>query len=315
MTTTRMFLCAAGAAAIAWALPAMADVKAGVDAWSAGDYEAAVSEWRGPAASGDPDAQFNLAQAYRLGRGVAADAREAEALYARAAAHGHLKAADNYGLMLFQGGKREEAMPYVIAAADRGDPRAQYLMGIAHFNGDLAARDWERAYALVTLANAAGLPQAAAAIRQMDSHIPREQREMAQQLAQVMKQNSDALRAAKLAAVDLGFDAAEPAPANLAAVSPAPARTVPAAVPPKAAATKPASGPWKVQLGAFAVDGNAQKLWQKLASRSELQGRQRLLVPSGRVTTLLAGGYASRSDASDACASLKRTGQDCLVTR
>ena len=68
--------------------PALADVKAGVDAWSAGDYATAVREWSGPAQAGDADAQFNLAQAYRLGRGVDADKAQAEALYAAAAAQG-----------------------------------------------------------------------------------------------------------------------------------------------------------------------------------------------------------------------------------
>src|SRR3546814_7495628 len=43
--------------------PALADVKAGVDAWSAGNYEAAVNEWKPLAAAGDPDATFNLPQA------------------------------------------------------------------------------------------------------------------------------------------------------------------------------------------------------------------------------------------------------------
>ncbi len=140
--------------------PALADVKTGVDAWSRGDYVGAVAEWRGPAAQGDPDAQFNLAQAYRLGRGVEANEKQAELFYAKAAAQGHLKASDNLGLLMFQDGRRQEAMPYVRDASDRGDPRAQYLLGIAHFNGDLVEKDWVRAYALLTLANSAGLPQA-----------------------------------------------------------------------------------------------------------------------------------------------------------
>ena len=143
---------------------ALADVNDGVAAWERGDYETAVAEWRGPAGQGDADAQFNLGQAYRLGRGVEQNTRQAEVYYAKAAAQGHLKAADNLGLLLFQNGRREEAMPYVVDAAERGDPRAQYLLGIAHFNGDLVARDWVRAYALITLANAAGLPQAASAM-------------------------------------------------------------------------------------------------------------------------------------------------------
>ena len=56
-----------------FAAPARADVKAGVDAWQAGNYPAAVAEWRPLAIAGDADAQFNLGQAYKLGRGVPAD--------------------------------------------------------------------------------------------------------------------------------------------------------------------------------------------------------------------------------------------------
>jgi cell division septation protein DedD len=92
-----------------------------------------------------------------------------------------------------------------------------------------------------------------------------------------------------------------------------------AAARPQASAPRPAaqgaSGPWKVQLGAFAVSGNAEKLWSRLSGRSELAGRDRLLVPAGRVTKLLAGGYPSRAAADTACGSLKRSGHECLVTR
>jgi len=62
------------------AAPVLADVKTGVDAWSEGDFTRAVAEWEAPAAAGDADALFNLAQAYRLGRGVAADTARARAL-------------------------------------------------------------------------------------------------------------------------------------------------------------------------------------------------------------------------------------------
>ena len=97
-------------AATAFSASAQGDVKAGVDAWTDGDFANAVREWAEPAAQGDPDAQFNMAQAYRLGRGVDADLVQAEALYAKAAAQGHVKAADNYGLLLFQRGAHEEAL-------------------------------------------------------------------------------------------------------------------------------------------------------------------------------------------------------------
>ena len=376
------------------AVPALADVKTGVDAWTRGDYAAAVREWRDPAAKGDPDAQFNMAQAYRLGRGVEPNQKQAEVLYAKAAAQGHIKAADNYGLLLFQDGRRDEAMPYVTAAAERGDPRAQYLLGIAHFNGDLIAKDWVKAYALLTLANGAALPQAAPALQQMDTFIPLAQREQAQALAQQIKRDTDARRSQQLAAVDLalagdgapstaqvasapaeptlpprgaaripqpiasvavspsiaaaqaaiaeaervtgtespataGADFARPAappppavaqPVRTAraepAASPPPRVAAPALAPaPSPAPANSATGPWKVQLGAFGVKSNADKLWARLASNPALAGKEKLMIPSGKVTRLLAGGYASQGAAQTACSSLKRAGQDCIVTR
>lgn len=364
----------AAAAALFAAGPALADVKRGVDAWSQGNYALAVREWEGPAAAGDPDAMFNLGQAYRLGRGVPVDQRRAETLYARAAAAGHVKAADTYGLMLFQDGRREAALPYVAAAAARGDPRSQYLLGIAHFNGDIVPRDWVRAYALLTRANAQGLPQAGPALAQMDEHIPLAQRQQAAALAVQMQREADIELARTLAADELSVGVAAavqpvpavtapatPRPAPTSAVSPsvaaaraavaeagratgtenpadagasfargpgqsAPAQAVasrpqaPAARPParaaaSAAAAPQSSGPWRVQLGAFAVSGNAEKLWSRLSGRSELAGRERLLVPAGRVTKLLAAGYPTQAAADAACRSLKQSGQDCLVTR
>ena len=68
---------AAAAATIALSSPALADVKAGVDAWERGEFAKAVEEWRDPAAKGDADAQFNLGQAYKLGRGVPMDLKQA----------------------------------------------------------------------------------------------------------------------------------------------------------------------------------------------------------------------------------------------
>ena len=74
----RSRLATLGLIATLWATPVLADVRAGVDAWSRGDYAAAVKEWRQPAINGDADAQFNLGQAYKLGRGVPVDLKAAE---------------------------------------------------------------------------------------------------------------------------------------------------------------------------------------------------------------------------------------------
>ncbi len=156
--------------------PAMADVKEGVDAWQRGDYQAAVAAWRPEALAGDADAQFNLGQAYKLGRGVPTDLAQAESWYRRAAKQGHLQAEDNLGLVLFTANRRKEAMSYITRSAERGEPRAQYVLGTALFNGDLAPQDWPRAYALTKRASDAGLAIASARLSQLDGLIPLDQR-------------------------------------------------------------------------------------------------------------------------------------------
>ena len=310
-STLALRLSIGAAAAAFFAIPAAADVKTGVDAWSAGDYTAAVSEWQGPAQNGDADALFNLAQAYRLGRGVDADIARARELYAEAANRGHVKAADNYGLLLFQQGEQSSAMPFIQAAAERGDPRAQYVLGLAHFNADYASKDWVRAYALMTLANSAGLPQASTALGQMDEYVPLVQRQQAQSLARQLEEQAAQRRAAELAAVDLGT---QPAPIARP-VSAAPTRTAAISQPVPVSAPGPAlmTGSWRVQLGAFGVAGNADRLWSQLSSNSALSGARKALVPSGRVTRLQAVGFNSRADAQRACDTLKSQGQDCMV--
>jgi uncharacterized protein len=152
--------------------PVYADVKAGVDAWAKGDYAAAINQWRPMAIKGDADAQFNLAQAYRFGRGVTMDMKQAEDWYRRAATQGHLQAEDNLGLIMFQNGDRQGAMRYIERSANRGEPRAQYVLGTALFNGDFLAKDYVRAYALMTRASASGLSRASSSLAQMDRFIP-----------------------------------------------------------------------------------------------------------------------------------------------
>lgn len=364
----RASVCLLALVAATPASPALADVKQGVDAWSTGDYVRAVKEWQGPAQAGDPDAMFNLAQAYKLGRGVPRDLSRAEFLYEQAAAKGHLGASDNYGLILFQKGERAKAMPYIVAASDRGDPRAQYLLGLAYFNGDQVPRDWVRAYALVSLAQQAGLEQAKGALAQMDQHVPLADRQRSVPLAAELAARAEQTRERQIATADLGGtpalsvapDAGAPtiasaqdavAQASRVANGSSPAQagadytrtpqtatirtqppkptgavpTVAAAIdqqPSRTASSSPAStaaparsGPWRVQLGAFGVAGNAEKLWQKVKDRPELAGHTRLLTPAGRLTKLQAGGFASSGDAEAACARLKAGGFTCLPTR
>ncbi|NLR71618.1 hypothetical protein HGI47_12120 [Novosphingobium sp. ERN07] len=196
---------------------AWADVKAGVDAWSRGEHEAAVKEWLGPAAKGDADAQFNMGQAYKLGKGVPQDLKRAEAWYRKAAQSGHIKAADTLGLLLFQDNRKADALPFLQASAERGEPRAMYILGIAHFNGDGVGKDWVRAYALMSRSAATGLDQAKRGLATMDGMIPLEQRQMGVSLASDLELKAQAKRSQQFAAADLGVKAAPTAPIRASA--------------------------------------------------------------------------------------------------
>jgi uncharacterized protein len=326
---------AAFALAIAGA-PALADVKAGVDAWSRGEYEAAVKQWRDPALKGDADAQFNMGQAYKMGRGVKADLNVALDWYKRAAAQGHLQAADSYGHLLHYQGKIPESLPYLQASAERGDPRAQYLLGTELFNGVHIGKDWVRAYALMTRASSAGMAPASRSLAQMDQFIPLEQRQQATVLAGDMEQSAGRSRAAQVA----GFPINTTPPAKTTKPVTVPPSKIPPKVTPgfpqeyptkpaqpvKAAVTKPApiktapvraaaiDGAWRIQLGAFGEEANAQKLWISLESKiSDLAALQPYLKASGSVTRLQAGPFATRGSAEAMCGKVKAAGQACLV--
>jgi len=323
---------AAGAVLIL-AQPALADVKAGVDAWQQGDYAKAVAIWQPLAQSGDPDAQFNMGQAYKLGRGVKTDPSAAIDWYGKAARQGHARAEDNLGLLMFQQGDRAGALPYLQRAAERGEPRAQYIVGTALFNGDLTAKNWVRAYALMTRASESGLAQATASLRQMDKYIPQDQRDQAVAMARSIGQQNNSLAAdeprrpapvmreapAPVRSAQLPPSAssaprtAEPAP------RPAPAKTA-AAKPPEARPTaskpalpKPASGGWRVQIGAFSAEARARTLWTQLSAKvGGLSGYQPYIMTSGGVTRLQAGPLASSADATRLCSAIKAAGAECM---
>lgn len=242
-------------AAIAAASPALAGVKEGVEAWKNGDYPKAVAEWKGPAAAGDADAQFNLGQAYKLGRGVPTDPNAALDWYRKASASGHEQAQATLGLLLFQNGQREEAMTWLKKAADQGEPRAQYVVGTAYFNGDLLPKDWARAYALMTRAKAENIGAATTSLQQMDQIIPDQQRQAGLALAREMERTAQ-LRSSDVASpgmpltmrnsVTPGAVGQTSVPASQPAAPPPPAAAKPTPAPTiMADSTGAAPQPWK----------------------------------------------------------------------
>lgn len=313
------------AAASLMATPAFADVKAGVDAWAKGDFAMAVKEWRPAAISGNRDAQFNMGQAYKLGRGVQADLGQAEEWYRKAALQGHEKAEDNYGLMLFQNGKRKEALPWIEKSSMRGEPRAQYILGTALFNGDGLSKDWVRAYALMTRASSTGLGPASASLAQMDKYIPMDQRQKGLKLARELETSA---RSAQIAQAPMPEPYPAPMPArpvsrdvdippSIPAPDPAPVfRPDPAPVMPDEPAPAPvrSGGNWRIQFGAFSQQARAESLWNQLEGRyKSLAELQPYLVTNGRVTKLQAGDFASEAAASRACGPVRSGGQACIA--
>jgi hypothetical protein len=146
-------------------------VRQGVELWRAGDYTAAVAMWQPFAAAGDKDALFNMGQAHKLGRAVAKDPVLARDYYRRAAMQGHLPAQANLGILLFQAGEKPEAMKWLKAAADKNEMRAQYVLGVAAWNGDGVPRDLTLAYAYLARASAQGLPEATTALNTLTGVI------------------------------------------------------------------------------------------------------------------------------------------------
>jgi TPR repeat protein len=280
------------------ALPGQGTVKSGIDAWQRGDAAKAITIWRQLAEKGDSDAAFNLGQAYRLGRGVAADSGQAKKWFEVAAKADHLDAQVSLGLLLFDSGSRREGLAWLSRAAERGEARALLVVGTALFNGDDLPQDAVKGYAYVSRAAAQGLPPAKETLAEMDKVLPLSQRQrgvaMAQEAARTGKPAAKAQEAART-----GKPAAK-APAKITAKSKAEA---PATV--KGAATVAASarGVWRIQLGAFSSKANAQSLYTKLEGK--LGGAQAYYVPAGAVTRLQAGPFESRSTASAACAQLK----------
>jgi cell division septation protein DedD len=317
------------------AVPASAQtVKDGVDAWQRGDYDAAVRAWRPLAASGDGDAAFDLAQAYKLGRGVSPDLQQAKTYYGQAARAGHVQGAANYGLLLFQDGDRKNALPWIIKASDAGDPRAQYVYGTALFNGDLAPKDWPRAYALMTRAAAAGLPQATTSLAQMDQFIPIADRQKGLTIAsRLASRPVPPLGKALVTGGDSGTPHAAPVEVAAATPSPAPMTMPSRPTPPAASAThaaKPlpaprpqpapaavpvvkAGGAWMIQLGAFGSEPAARTAWNGFAAKSAaLRGLSPRYEKAGAVVRLRAAGLADRAAAGSACAAAKSAGAACF---
>jgi len=291
--------------------PGNPGVELGVSAWKRGDFAGAVSQWRPLADKGDADAQFNMGQAYKLGRGVPADLRIAQSWYQKAAAQGHELAQANYGLLLYEAGKRAESMSWIRKAAARGDARAQYVLGIELTNGDLVPRDFPRAYALMTRSAAQGLPAASNSLREMEKFIPAADRQRGLALAEQMKSNPALVGTPSAPAPRVAGSNVRAAPKAATPAAKPPVAV--AAATPKAAPAASAGGRWRAQLGAYGSQTAAAAQWAALAKRiGGMAGLRPSYEKAGALTRLRVGPLASRAQAEKLCASAKAAGQACF---
>ena len=285
------YLVAAVVAALLSAPVSAQSVKAGIEAWQRADYGGAVGIWRPLAEKGDADAQFNLGQAYRLGRGVPINLAMAKSWFERAAAKGHLDAETTLGLLLFQNGDQAEGLKWLKQAAEQGEPRAQLVYGTALYNGDGVTQDRMLGYAYVNRAAGQGLAPARDTLAQLDQLMPAADRRKALAMPAPRAARSKAAKPVRAAQT-------EP-PAPKAAAKPIvhkPANTVVAKPAPV-----PATGNWRIQLGAFSQRGAAEALYRRVSGKAALAGRSPVYVVAGNVIRLQVGPYPSRAAAEAAC--------------
>jgi tetratricopeptide (TPR) repeat protein len=263
----------------------------------AGSAEAArtVSTLRSAAQTGDAQAQFELGEAYRTGRGIAADPDMAILWYRRAAAKGHAQASDELGFLLFAKGERREAIAFIEKAAAHGDARAFYLLGTAHFNGDYVKRDWPLAYAQTSRAVEGGIVAANRNLDQMGRYLLAGDRAKAERILETLP------------------PIRRPAPPAAAPAAPAAAPSpAPPSPPPPPAASPPAVRPWSAQIGSYPSAARARAGWQVLTAKvARLRPLEQRILPGGRMVRLVAAGLASKAEAEALCRDLKRAGGDC----
>jgi uncharacterized protein len=325
-------LVAAMIAAAAAAPLSAQSVTAGIEAWQKSDYAGAVAIWRPLANRGDAAAQFNLGQAYRLGRGVQQDLVAAQDWFDRAARKGNVDAQAMLGMMLFQSGNQTGGLRWLRMAAEQREPHAMLIYGTALFNGDGVPRDPLLGYLFVTRAAETGLEQARLTLQRLDEIVPPEDREKALQLSlptpattappatkpekqaaqkpvKVASASMPAAKPAKVAKAEPKPPATPAKPPKAAAAAATPSK---AAAPVKTVSKPPsASGAWRIQLGAFSKRSSAESLFGKLSAK--LSGRHAFYIPVGTMTRLQVGPFESQVAAQVACSALKP--QPCFTVK
>ena len=125
------------------------DFDKGLAAYEAGDYGAAVKEWKPLAEQGNVAAQYNLGIMYSNGQGVIQDYKEAVKWYKLAAEQGHTNAQYNLAVMYDDGQgvlqDDREAIKWYKLAAEQGDAKSQNALGWIYHLGRGVPQDYQEA--------------------------------------------------------------------------------------------------------------------------------------------------------------------------
>lgn len=314
--------------------PMVASVRNGAELWRRGEWAAAAAMWRPFADNGNLDAMFNIGQAYKLGRGLPKNDAQARDWYRRAAERGHRPAQANLGILLFQDGKKTDALRWLKTAADAGEPRAQYVYGVAHWNGDGVPRSLITAYAYLARASDQGLAEARTAIDLLTPRMSVTERTTGWQLATALAKADGSRGPLASIASPIQIAAVAPVPqtpsvspavspgsnSGVAGAAPAPAK------PPAARTTERAPGEvslqrlvrpgkvFRVQIGAYSRRELAEAALAAIKSRSPalLEGIEPVYKTDNALTRLQLSSFASAEEARAACARFVAAGYSCI---
>jgi TPR repeat protein len=140
------------------------DIKSGIDAFHAKEYDNALGILTPLAADGDAEAQYLLGVMYAEGRGVQQDFYHAGSFYRKAATQGHAAAQVNLGSLydncLGTGPcNPEKAAYWYRRAADQGNPLAQFNLAVMYATGTgVAKNEWTARIIFRQAAEAGVLP-------------------------------------------------------------------------------------------------------------------------------------------------------------
>ena len=257
-----------------------------------------------------PTPQFNLGQAYRLGRGVPINLATAQDLVRARRRTGPSRCRrPRSACCCSRTATRPSGLKWLKQAAEQGEPRALLVYGTALFNGDGVTQDPVLGYAYVSRAAAQGLAPAKETLAQLDQLLPRRRPQARRSRSRAIrrKPHRDADGQAGRSRAEAGEAGGQARRRNRGQASAEAAAEQPAAAPSQRASRQ--LSPRKRQLAdparrLLAARQRPRRSTSKLSGKAALAGRQPFYVAAGAVTRLQVGPFASKAAAAAACKAL-----------